>query len=97
MHYFDDVIEEIINDKFYAVVIDSENSTRYILANNIVIETSISSFEGIQLSINCFPEKYHYRKKLHTEEEMNSLLGKIMKVAHQTDWKNNSIHSPYNT
>lgn len=97
MYYFDDVIEERINDKFYAVVIDSENSIRYVLANDIVVETSISSFEGIKLSINSLPERYHYRKKLHTEEEVKSLLEKIMKIAHQTDWKNNSIHSPYNT
>lgn len=97
MYYFDDVAEEIINGKFYAVVIDSKSSSKYLLATNVVVKTSISGFEGIKLSISCLSDKYQYRGVLHTEEEMKSMSDKIMQIAHQADWKNNSIHSPYNT
>ncbi|SBT60914.1 Uncharacterised protein [Plesiomonas shigelloides] len=97
MYYFDDVVEEVINGKFYAVIIYSETSSRYVMADDVVIETSISGFEGIQLTIKCLPNKYSYRGELHSEEEMKRLSDKIMKIAHEVDWKNNSIHSPYNT
>lgn len=97
MYYFDDIAEEKINGKFYAVVTDSETSSKYLLTANIVVNTSISSFEGIKLSISCFPDKYYYRGALHTEKEMKSMADNIAQIAHQADWKNNSIHSPYRT
>ncbi len=58
MDHFDDLIEEIINGKFYAVVIDSETSNKYLLAD-IVVETSISGLEGIKSSIRCLPDRSH--------------------------------------
>ncbi|MEN3756125.1 hypothetical protein [Aeromonas veronii] len=97
MYYFDNFAEEVICGKFYFVAIDSETSSKYIIPESFIVKTSISGFDGIKLSISCFPDRYHYRGVLHTEEEMEKLSNQIIEVSAQVDWKNNSIHSPYNT
>ncbi|MBD1557576.1 hypothetical protein HC752_11605 [Vibrio sp. S9_S30] len=96
MKFFDDVVEVENNGQFFAIALDSETDEQRKLTMDLRIDTSICSFEGIKLSIVCFPDVYVYRGKLDSDEEAKALSDKIMQLANNVDWKNNSIHSPHN-
>ncbi|TMO02913.1 hypothetical protein [Pseudoalteromonas sp. S558] len=93
MYYFDEVIEEEINGRFYLSLKNSEVSEIY-YPDKPRISKLNSGFEGCKLKILSSPEVYCYQGVLNTKEEMDELSNNIMEIIQSADFKNNSILFP---
>jgi hypothetical protein len=90
MHLFDRVEEKEINGNFEVYAIDEQDNRAYLL-RDVIINTSASAIEGLELSISCHPEKYIYRGVFTTEVEIKAFADNIMHLIYGASKKNYAI------